>query len=769
MKKWTGLKTALVALVVCAGASLFAALPSAQASADVEKATEVTVHSVETFDGGVLILSLTDSDFMTADDWSYESVEALKWNNETTYETRKEGNVFNVPLQGVEAYNYADYIYLDDVPLSSYAHSLYANYFQRTNGLGIILQDAQALESVSEIRVEAGCEIPSLLRCYFGQAEEEAFGIGEDVYYKKHNGLWAPVRLFEGYQEGVTYDANDENFYLRAPDGMFMGHAEAPTCEFTDIYAKEGTDEGYALASSPQTEAGNLLVYEFVNPIPAAQFSKINLRVHVFSPLRKLAAYNPHQITVESLGEPLEYAEATLGWSQISLFLPLYADENGMVDKIVLQFLNDGNANVAENQMFLACFSLEAVDFVHEQSLTIRETDDAYALTFRFNYGGEWESDALDTTKVSLNGETLAEIAQNGGLKGAEWQLVGSIYQIYAEIDKDYAGAGRVKNAQTSFAANIVRIERGLVFPNGMILEDTYVYEALRLFTDLVFEREIIVAKESKQTFEETAVQSVEWMIDEASNNNLRISIFFDESITHSPYIHACEAESWREKALSAFPDLYSVAKSKAFVAGGFKTALMNCVAINGKTLADMHAEYAWTTCVFVHYGILSMDRMDIFVDSNATNYASLRALLESGEGVSLEIYKGLKFTTGYQTERNYEYRLQGGAFVSMDVPAISVFYDGVEVRDGSVVERAFAPSTDCIKIVGVDEYELSQVTTGNDTYFTVRLGDEEWMFIVRKTAAEQTKTGCGSAALGGGWMAALAGVALALRRRKDA
>ena len=768
MKRGMGLKTALIALGVCASASLFAALPSEQASA--ESATEISVASVESFDDGVLIVSLTDSDFMTADGWSYESVEALKWNNATTYETRKEGNVFNAPLQNFEAYNYAEYIYLDGVALSSYKHALYANYFQRTDGLGILFEDASVLQNATQIEVKAGCEIPSLLRCYFGQAEEESFVVGEDVYYKKHNGLWAQVRVFEGYDEGVKYDASDEYFYLRSPDGAFMGHTEAPTCEFTDIYAKEGTDEGYALASSPQTEAGNLLVYEFVNPIPAAQFGKINLRVHVFSPLRKLAAYNPHQITVESLGEPLEYAEATLGWSQISLFLPLYADENGMVDKIVLQFLNDGNANVAENQIFLAWFSLEAVDFVHEQSLTIRETDDAYALTFRFNYGGEWESDALDTTKVSLNGETLAEIAQNGGLKGAEWQLAGSIYQIYAEIDKDYAGAGRVKNAQMSFAANIVRIERGLVFPNGMMLEDTYVYEALRLFTDLVFETEIIVAKESAQTFEETSVEGVEWFIDTESNDNLRIVVTFDECITNSAYIHACEAESWRGNALSAFPDLYSEGKSKAFVAGGFKTALMNCVVINGKTIGDLHAENAWTTCCFVHYGTMSVYRMEIFVDSNAGNYAALRALLESGEGVTVEILKGLKFTTGYQTERNYEYRLQGGVFVSTDVPTISIFYDGVEVRDGSVVETAFAPSTDCIKIVGVDEYELSQVTTGNDTYFTVRLGGEEWMFIVRETAVEQTEqTGCGASALGGGWLAALAGVALVLRRRKHA
>ena len=769
MKGVKEMKTALLALGVGLGVSLFAALPQAVASAAIVP-TEISVASVESFDGGVLIFSLTDSDFMTAEGWSYDSVEALKWNNATTYETRKEGNVFNAPLQNCEAYNYADYIYLDGVALSSYAHALYANYFQRTDGLGILLEDASVLENATTIEVKAGCEIPSLLRCYFGQAQEEAFVVAEDAYYKKHNGFWTQAYRFDGYEEGVTYDASEQYFHLRSPDGSFLGHTEAPTCEFTDIYAKEGTDEGFALASSPNTEKGNVLVYEFVNPIDATQYGRINLRVHVFASVRQMAAYNPHHATVWDLGTPLEYVNATLGWSELSLSLPLYADENGMVDKIVLQFLNDGKENVAENQIFLAWFSLETVDLVHEQSLVITETNDAYALSFRFNRGGAMENDALDLSKVSINGETLAQMAQNGGLQVAEWQRIGSIYQIYAEIKKDYTGAGQLKNAQADYAANSVRIERGLAFPDGALLEDTYVYESLLLYTDLFFETEIIVAKESAQTFEKTAVQDVSWWIDQESNNNLRIAITFDQRITNSPYIHACEAESWRENVLTAFPDLYSVGKSKAFVAGGFKTSLMNSVLINGQTIGDLHAEHAWTTCIFVHYGTLSMYRMEIFVDSNSPDYARLLSLFGSGEGVSVTVLKGLKFTTGYQTEQDYEYRLQGGRFVSTDVPAISIFYDGVAVQNGDVVETAFDGSLDCINIVGASEYEISQVTTGNDTYFTVRIGTEEILFIVRKTmVAETSQTGCGSTAFGGVAIGLLIGVALVVRGKRYA
>lgn len=771
-----------LALMVCfalLGAAI-SLLPNERYIASAEE-LNVSVEKIElpTDDSSTIIFYLSQTDFITAEfDENDETAAKYKWVNTLTYEERENYNVCNALLdKNLSEYNYADNVTVDGVAVKNISHELRANKFQRIEGLGLTFFD-NVLPTAEEIYIKAGCSFPTLTRGYFGEEEPSAIVIEEDTIFRKREGQWVRAYPFDGYEDGETYDASERYFYKRLVGSSFKGHEEAPTCEFSTGYSPVG-DENFVLCTSTNTVKGNLMVVDFVNPIDANVFGSVNLRFYVHEP-RTMVTYNANGVTQDSLGEPLEEVNAARGWSSVSLMLPLYANDDGMVDRLVFQFTNDGDlTNEARNQVAIGEFSVskeQIKTLLYDKSLLISETETEYLISFRFNKKGAFYSDEVDVDKFLINGVSLADINANGNYATAKWISLQGIYQINVAISKEYQGEGQIKNADIGYACNKISVIKGLAFPNEEILDRTYHYNLYRNFTDnLIFENEVVIDYESNQTYGETKVESLTWKISETANGNLQFLFVFDKKITNRLINHVCEPEAWRENLLGQ-NGLYDGPYTDVFIAGGYKSSLFDSIIINGQSIGEFHARNNHQTCVFVHYGQDGFYTLNMSIDANAPDYDELKALFESGNGVTIEVKSGFKFTTGVKTAKDYVFNLENGRFVlEQDKPQYAVYFDGKLVKDGETLEVDYPALASSVYVEGAD-FVTEIEENGNVVTFTVKYDGEKTTFQVKQTITETPNTngggrGCGASISVGTSATLLSAVivmALTKRRKED-
>ena len=276
MKK--GLFSKIISFAVLSGIC-FAGACFGTREAVVAKASNdnivTSITKVEMVDGNNIIFYLSEADFITSTlPENIETAEDYKWVDQIAYANRANGNVHNALLhKNLDAYNYQEKMLIDGVALSNYECTLFANKYQRVNGLGFTFTD-DVLTNATEIVFEAGCTLPTLTYSYFGEGAYSALTLEENLLFRKKNGEWISAYSFDGYEAGVKYDASEQYLYKRDPDGNYKTHPEAPTCEFATNFVDVG-DTGYALVSSVATLKGNLMVLEFVNPIDTTQFGTI--------------------------------------------------------------------------------------------------------------------------------------------------------------------------------------------------------------------------------------------------------------------------------------------------------------------------------------------------------------------------------------------------------------------------------------------------------------------------------------------------------------
>lgn len=749
-----------------------------KAKAD-EGQLSVKIENAEWFeDADTVIFYLTETDFITAAfDETIDTAEKYKWVETLAYEDRNENNVHNALLnKNLSEYNYAEYILIDGVPLKNINHELRANKFQRIEGLGLSFA-AGVLSNATEIEIKEGCTLPTLARGYFDVEEPSAIVLEEGALYRKREGQWVKTYSFDGYEAGVVYDASEAFFYKRSEDSNFKGHSEAPTVQFSRNYETVG-DNNYVLASNKNTVKGNLFVMDFVNPIDTSVFGVINLRFYVHE-TRTMETYNANGITTDTLGEKLEEVTASRGWSNISLLLPLYADDDGMVETLVFRFTNDGDmVNEERNYVGVGEFSLNGAteeELVYEKSLMISETETDYCLSFRFNKKGEFLSHAVDFSKFCVNGISLEEINAEGDYVQAEWVSLNGIYQINITLSKVYQGEGQIKNADVNYACNKISVLEGFSFPNGELLGRTCHYHLYSLFTDsLTFENEIIIDYEPKQTFQEVKVSDIALDYDKAANNNLRFVIRFDQRITTKSILHVCEPEVWRENALGA--GLYSAAYTELFNRSGYKSSLFDSVVLNGETIGEFHARNAHQTCVMVHYGQIDNNSLGMWIDANADEYQKFASLFESGNGVTVEIKSGFMFPTGVKTMTDYKFVLRDGVFVlEQEEKEYSVYFDGQLVHDGDILKTDYKAVESSVWVDGTD-FEVTKSESNGVVTFTVKYNDEQMSFSVEQTVVQVpdpvSDEGCRSSLSGASASLAtvlsLTAVMFAVRRKQD-
>lgn len=792
-KKIFSIKTLLaVCAAVCLSIAFgFTLQTNTKASAAESNTTAVEITQLKAVDDGAsIMLSFShNTDYMTTDwaadagnggyHWylvdetnSFEVAEEdmAKYDSlggQLAYEDSDRYNMPNAVLsKNLEKYNFLDYILVDGQPLRTYSINgeganilqLVANKWTNVHTLAINIAGTTLFSTATTLEIKAGCTLPTMTYAFFGEGEFSALTIEEALHYKARNGSWVKAYPFDGYELGTEYDASEQYFYLRPDGSSYKGHKEAATCEFTDIFSRMGWgDDGYAIATTQYTRAGSIFVLDLVNPINVSEVGMIEMRVFSNVP-RTLVSHNASEVTQESLGVTVEAYKVGNGFTWIRLMSELYADENGMIESLVFEFIDNGHEDESQNQFFVTSFSLgknTINSIVYDESFFIQDLGDSYDLTMRFNKAGEFTGDeALDTSKVYVNKVSVDEMNANGANATARWSAIQGIYQINVNIPKAYEGAGQMFNAELGYTGNKMSVGEGLVFPNGDLLDRTY--------TCSIYGNEIYVEYEFIKHYEDTSVVNVKWTIDSISANNIHLYIEFDKKISSQVYYHACEKESWREVELPKY-NLYDKEFTTVYLAGGFKSSLFDSIIINGKTLGEMHVLDSYTTCLLAQYGQSNSYTLDLSVDSNSPTYDELLPLFTEGNGVTLEIKSGFKFTTGIKTVKDAKFVLTNGKMVSTSASDdFKVFYDGKPVEDGAQLTSNTAAMESNVCVQGVKGYTITKTEEGNVVTFTVTYKDKTVSFQVTQELTPLPEAPAadnkGGAGLLGGCTSALSG-----------
>ena len=758
----------------CVGAGTYWNTELAAVRADETNVISATVTEVnnERLDNGAsFVMVLSENDYMTADEWSDKNYKWLNAEGVTTLEGRADvdysaWNVANAELdQNLDEYNFDDYIYVDGVSLAEFSqtngYKLIANKRTRPNTLSLDFTP-EILAGIEKIEIKKGCQLPTLAYGYRGIGEFSCIQVEESAIYENRNGQW--FLSFAGYEEGVEYGGGKQNFQLSLEE-TFKGHTAVPLNAHTDFFKRFEIQGEYldtdALVSAGNTEKDNLMVLRFVNPIDTAQFNKLRLRVYINHQVDVLT-YNADAVTSQDIGTALESFTVNGGqFTYLTLNSALYANDSGKLDTVVFKFVQDcqpqrnvngeiiyedaGKTKMIRDTFHFVSFRLEKEEnaaLVTEDSFMVVDNGEGYDLTFRFQKLGAAQSGALDTSKVLLNGCSFASILEECPDATAEWYSAKGIYQINAYLPKSYTGKAQIKNAEYGFVGNNMGVEKGLVFPSGEALEKSY--------TCHLYAGENLLDGDLVETYKPVSVERVSFYFIEGSEN-LNISIYFSGAITSSLYNHACEREEWREELNDKIG--YDAGSSNVFISGGFKSSLLDCVVIGGRSVGEWHAyDAAALTCVQVFYGTgLELNRMDVrFESATKSTYDQLYSLASDGNGLTVEVLSGLRFTTNVRTEKTQSFIMQDGKFIEqVGEKALHVYFDGREVQNGQEITVQTAVAKDSVSVTGAANYTVACEEKDGKKIYTVTYGENKsFRFIVTENIAQKAeeKKGCSSA-----------------------
>ena len=539
------------------------------------------------------------------------------------------------------------------------------------------------------------------------------------------------------YKKGVTYDV-DENYIKLQSAGTYKGLAIAPFGERTKFWSEEAkvdSDKGYGVVAhrvdNTDLKKNDLMILEFVTDINVNKFEVLNLTLATAAEKGAiLEVYNVSEIKDGKLGTPKQRVTADF-WSfrTNNISLKALADENGYVGAIGLRLLSDSAQTFTVGSFSLGSLSdLVEKDApqILDNKITVFETADAYEFTIEFNSTGTMSGTYNEKTVgdlVSFNGVKLNEINKDKTNITLSVDLMGR-YCMTLRVDKDYKGKGKVINTERHFVGNYVQIEKGFQLPNGEKLEETY---ALHVYlTDSVTN---IVEDEALSPI---GINYLTSGLDD--NKNLTINVYFNNQITGNPMYFLCNPDSFNKKdvaKLNGETILYDENMAEAFIYGGYKSALLDHVKINGNTLAEWMAmdeikgSPGYNTAVMVHYGQMGDKVASIIITANTKIGKILNKSYKIGE-LHVLLEEGLKFTSGRAVLEDAAYAYDGTTWAKVSADAFAVYYDGQKVEDGDelVVEKLV--SVDNISVLGDGDYKIEESVNGNQATYTIFDGKEK-------------------------------------------
>ena len=468
---------AVLAIICCLAACTFIS-----ASANQTAFTKVMQSKIDEIfndksvaEKNMFVMKLTETDFTTLDGhnetmWINADYKEMDLSNADLTEK----DVCNFLLnKNLSDYNFESKVLIDGVPLSQYKNEnpyfLVGNLKQRPDTLSITF-DKDIVGVVQTVEILAGCQFPTFSSGCLGDSELSCIEITEGVKYQNADGKWN--YYFEGYEEGVQYVA-DEKMFATSNEKSYKGSVAVPMAGFTTFF--DGRDvsgefhTGKALASRGNTEKDNIVIIRLLHPVDSNKFDTIALRLQS-NHARTIISYSDEN--GNSLGNALESFTLN-GWSYttIKLTSALYADENGLVNAIIFKFQEDGEPilnddkslkqdenGIVRDSLHVMSISVENDEsgaILSSESFMIFETKNSFDITFRFNKVGVANGNVeLDLTKVTLNGSTLARVLSECKTATAEWQVIGSIFQIFVRLPKDYNGSAAIKNLDLNYTSN---------------------------------------------------------------------------------------------------------------------------------------------------------------------------------------------------------------------------------------------------------------------------------------------------------------------------
>lgn len=589
------------------------------------------------------------------------------------------------------------------------------------------------------------------------------------------------------YQLNVMYDA-DPSYLKTQVLAEYKGMKVAPFTERSTFWAKEAkvdSDTGLGLiahrADGNKLQKGDVMILEFNAPISAKKFEVLNLTLATSTVGgAELEVYSVNEVKDGKLGPVRQRVKAGFWeFETNNIALSSLANGEGDVEALVLKIVSD-----EADTFTVGGFSLATLDSIIEpganqildNKLQIQESEDAYDFYIEFNCAGK-PVETVDLTElkehVLLNGVPVSEINKDQEYVTLEWQQMGKYY-LHLNVSKAYDGEGAIFNTNKLLVGNCIELKEGMKIPNGDVLTKTYnvhVYLTDNV-TDVVSDSE----------YAPVAVNKITSSINE--NNDLMISVSFNNHITGSTVFYACNPDSFNSKDLAALNDstttYYDPVIAKAFILGGYKSSILDNLEINGNSVAEWLAmdqlagSSAFNTAIMVHYGMEGNRVMTIFVSGLSSIGKVLQESYKNGE-MSITLNEGLKFTTGKALQSTFHYQYKEDVWNLQKEGEFTVYYDGVKVEDKATIDCNKAPNLANISIIGKENCEIKEEISGTTATYEIVENDETLLsFTVNGTepavvtfARETSITGYVVAAVALAAVAVVCGIMI--RRRKNA
>ncbi len=541
------------------------------------------------------------------------------------------------------------------------------------------------------------------------------------------------------YKMGVTYDV-DENYVKVQNSENYNGLKVVPFTERSVFWTKEAkleSDAGFGLiANRPDGKKisnGDVMVLEFVTDISATKFEVLNLTLATSTQEgATFEVYNVNEIKNGKLGPVRQRVSADFwNFKTNNLALSSLADENGYVSGIALKLVTD-----KVETFTVGSFSLATMDSLVEKNgadildnkISYTETDETYDFYIEFNKTGSVSSSDNEDTlgdMVSVNGVKVSDINKEEKHVTVEWQLMGR-YNMKVSVDKDYEGEGAVINKDKLLVGNCITLAKGLPFPNGDKLSDTF---GLHIYVT-----DNITDVQDEKTYKPIELNGIRSQID--VNDNLMITLSFNNQVTGDHLYYANNPESFNSKELSKLNGeviYYDPDMSKAFIYGGYKSSLLDHLKINGNSIGEWLAldqisgSPAYNTAIMIHYGMEGGKTATIFVGKESNIFKEIMKSHDE-QTMRITLEEGLKFTTGKALGSTATYGYEDGVWTKLTVGDFSVYYDGQKVEDGAKLEVNNVVSANNIEIYGEGNYRIEEAADGTTATYTIYDGDEKAM-----------------------------------------
>lgn len=676
--------------------------------AETASAAEATETKTATVSGvtyglgnqNLLAFSLTGTDYPTVN-----GDDATTYNVEVSYERLSNLDFFDkVTINGVTLatiYDKAD----------GNALHYYINLFQVPNRFALHLPGYSASADIREIVVAKGCQFPAY------NEGNGYYTVASDTRFVKENGVWKQKIDFETSEvsvTGISYGAYGVDYLIFTLDGTdYPPNGADPTLQHykidESVLASMNFFDKILLDGKTLTE-----VY--------AENKNNTYRDYVLNffqyhgtlgfPIPGYTAANPFQEVVVEAGCQFPSYEYVKNGG-----VPLCFETS---EKVIAVKGTDTSF-----VMFGECNDRKPA--VLDDSITLTYTEEGcYSFDIRFNRTGakpadEYVEDDL-AELVEINGVTLAEINEEEKYARAKWQYIGGRYYLNITLSEDYDGDAEIVNENAYYAGNNVRLSKEILLPSGEKLGDCFVLHVYR--TNCITE---IVDEDLQE--EKTFVKNISAGYD--VNGDFNIWITFSEEISAGMRLFLASPDSFGREQLKPMNNTsivyYDDALSENFISGGYKSALLNNVLVNGVSLGEWLAydqTPGYLTAVMVHYGQVTQKTMSIVCDMAddhtwATDIFNSATEAYKKDNLRVTVKSGMRFPTGKCTTEDAEYLCVGGVWREK-ASEFRVYYAGQAVEDAQRLETQTKADKNNIFVQGNAVYTIEETRNGNEVLFTV-------------------------------------------------